>query len=587
MSSLIYSNNKKISFHQLTKTMTSIGEGPDFDIEMTGIIAPGLSILNETDGIKVFTLESNVNKNIRGNFNKFLKTAELFNLDQERFFIVVPHQTYQNQSSDWDYKLLPKSPEKMGYPDDLLNFFLSQIKNSRGILFYLKDDYLQTLAKKDIQVKDNTELIISDLLKQKSEETIIEVNGLTHSMIFNSDFINQQFILVRSQLSATEEAVLYISTDNLDELQKGLLYSLFHFATHSLQLHLFHRQKRLLKRSPEEKAGNFYIGKSLAMKRIKEMVEKIAKTDLSILIHGETGTGKEILVNHLYKTSLKPKLVTVNCAAIPKDLAESVLFGHAKGSFTGAVADQLGKIEEADGGILFLDEIAELNLETQAKLLRVLQDHIVQPIGKKEKKIKIRVIAATHKNLLEMIKEGKFREDLYFRLNEATLNLPALRERKDDIETLANLFLEEVTEANQLPQKHFSTEAISELKKYSYPGNIRELKTIVRKLAILSEQNTISKLDVMRELPQTNKLSEGEADFDLQAAKKQFIQSHVEKVLKLTGDNRTQAAKLLGISPRSLFRMLSDENDLDTDNDVIDELPKLPKSKETIVAPQL
>lgn len=585
MSYLIYSDKNKLEYFPITKTLTTIGNGLDFDIFIKVINSSGLSLLKEKDGVKIFKIDESENKNIKGIFNKTIQHPSIIHLTDEQFLVIVPNQELK-KATDWNYEKLPKSPYKNSFPEELLKFFTSNISNSKGILFHYKNGMLKTLAHDDITVKDNTEMIISDLLNRNNEETIIEVNGITHSMIFNTNYIDEQFILVRTKLNEAEdeEAILYLSTPDLNEIPKGLLYSLLSFATHSLVAHIIYKEKKhLLKNNISN--SDVMIGESLALKRIIDTANKIAKTDLAILIQGETGTGKEVLVQHIYKQSKKPKIVSVNCAALPKDLAESILFGHAKGAFTGATNDQIGKIEEADGGILFLDEIAELSLENQAKLLRVLQDQIVTGIGKKDKKVNIRIISATHQNLLQLIKDQKFREDLYFRLNEARLEIPPLRERKEDIPLLANIFLEETATKNQLTEKFITPEAINTLKKYQWPGNIRELKTIIRRLCILTDNQLITESDIINEIPQNIGL--GSDPFNFNNAKKSFIKAHLNKVLKHTGDNKNQAAKLLGITPRSLYRLLADEEFIDDDNIVTETSDKLLKTKDQYLALEL
>jgi DNA-binding NtrC family response regulator len=219
-----------------------------------------------------------------------------------------------------------------------------------------------------------------------------------------------------------------------------------------------------------------------------------------------------------------------------------------------------GRIEQANHGILFLDEIGELDLNVQAKLLRFLQDGLVTPIGGKEKKVKIRLVAATHKDLAQEVADGNFREDLYYRLNEAVVTLPPLRERGDDILQLGNLFLAQMIETNDLDDMAFSAEAEKLLKEHSWPGNIRELRSTMRKVAILNDEAFISADFLSSQLGARNNTVKDHFPMNLNQAKKLLIKRQIEKALDLARGNRTQAAKLLDITPRSLFRFLSDKD---------------------------
>src|SRR5690606_21628609 len=230
------------------------------------------------------------------------------------------------------------------------------------------------------------------------------------------------------------------------------------------------------------------IGESAALEQIKDMIEKVAPTDARVLITGPNGTGKELVAHWLHQKSERNKhpLIEVNCAAIPSELIESELFGHKKGAFTSAVKDRKGKFEQANGGTLFLDEIGDMSLSAQAKVLRALQEGKITPVGgDKEIKVNVRVLAATNKNLPEEIKEGRFREDLYHRLSVIIIKVPALNDRKEDIPLLTEYFAQKIAEEYGSSPKSFSNEAISELQKIDWTGNIRELRNVVERLVIL------------------------------------------------------------------------------------------------------
>jgi DNA-binding NtrC family response regulator len=240
------------------------------------------------------------------------------------------------------------------------------------------------------------------------------------------------------------------------------------------------------------------IGESAPINQIKEMIEKVAKTDARVLITGPNGTGKELVAHQLHQKSERSEapIVEVNCAAIPAELIESELFGHVKGAFTSAVKDRAGKFEAADGGTIFLDEIGDMSLAAQAKVLRALQENLIQRVGAdKDIKVNVRVIAATNKDLKLEIAEGRFREDLYHRLAVILIKVPALNERRDDIPLLINHFATKIAEEQGNTQKIFSDSAIKLLQEYDWTGNIRELRNVVERLIILGGQE-ISESDV-------------------------------------------------------------------------------------------
>ncbi|MFY9243628.1 MAG: sigma-54 dependent transcriptional regulator [Polaribacter sp.] len=233
------------------------------------------------------------------------------------------------------------------------------------------------------------------------------------------------------------------------------------------------------------------IGDSQAISHIKDIIEKVAATDARVLITGPNGTGKELVAHWLHEKSdrVKAPMIEVNCAAIPSELIESELFGHVKGSFTGANKDRAGKFEAANGGTIFLDEIGDMSLSAQAKVLRALQENKIQRVGSdKDIKVNVRIVAATNKDLKLEIAEGRFREDLYHRLAVILIKVPALNDRRDDIPLLVDFFTKKISEAQGTPRKAFSDEAIELLKKYDWTGNIRELRNVVERLIILGEK---------------------------------------------------------------------------------------------------
>ncbi|MEK7689473.1 MAG: sigma-54-dependent Fis family transcriptional regulator, partial [Bdellovibrionota bacterium] len=305
---------------------------------------------------------------------------------------------------------------------------------------------------------------------------------------------------------------------------------------------------------------------SSAMSEVARKIEKLAPTPLSVLILGDTGAGKEVVAHELHERSPRAKkpFVALNCAAIPATLLESTLFGHERGAFTGAVRSQPGKFLLADGGTLFLDEIGDLPFELQAKLLRVLQERQIEPIGaSRPVAIDIRVLAATHQDLDAAVKAGKFRQDLYFRLAGSTLKIPPLRDRQDDVAPLVRHFLKKLGSP-----KGLSPEAWTALEHHEWPGNVRELEQVITRAAMLSDGPDILVADL--ELPVAKPASsangvqtlgaalvEQSSDLKLRDAQDAFTSAFVAQVLHRNSGNRTAAAHELGISERTLYRLLS------------------------------
>jgi transcriptional regulator with GAF, ATPase, and Fis domain len=312
---------------------------------------------------------------------------------------------------------------------------------------------------------------------------------------------------------------------------------------------------RLVQELSDKKFGEI-IGACPSMLEVFRKLQKVAGTDISVLITGETGTGKELIAKEIHRRSPRADgpFVTINCGAIPENLIESELFGHVKGAFTGAVMSRPGKFQVADKGTLFLDEIGELPLNLQVKLLRALQERVVFRVGdSKPEKVDIRIVAATNRNLEEEIRAGNFREDLYYRLNVVNLWLPPLRDRGDDVMIIAKVLLSKYADELQSPVKGFSPAALAAIKKYSWPGNIRQLENRIKKALVLCDQTLLSPEDL--DLGQAAET----AILPLEKAKEEFQRKYVLEVLERNNGNRTQTARDLGVDPRTIFRYLEKE----------------------------
>lgn len=297
------------------------------------------------------------------------------------------------------------------------------------------------------------------------------------------------------------------------------------------------------------------IGSSKAISSVLDLVSKVAGNDVTVLITGESGTGKEMVattINRESPRSTKPYL-KMNCAAIPSELLESQLFGHERGAFTGAISRQEGCFERANGGSLFLDEIGDMSMMTQTKLLRVLQEQEFERIGGNTTiKVDVRIMAATNKNLLEEIKKGRFREDLYYRLNVVEIHIPPLRERIEDIPEIVGSFLEEFKEKYNKPDLRISNDAMMALTSYAWPGNVRELRNVIERAAVLSRADVVEADDFPDKIRKPSEASGEGMMEDRIYTMAEMERMYAQKVLEYAGGNKLKAARLLDIDPKTL-----------------------------------
>jgi two-component system, NtrC family, response regulator AtoC len=311
-------------------------------------------------------------------------------------------------------------------------------------------------------------------------------------------------------------------------------------------------ENRRLKAAVDQRYGfESILGRSPALERVFEQVRAVASSDASILLVGESGTGKELVARAIHHNSARREgpFVAVNCAAIPEHLLESELFGHEKGAFTGADRKRRGLFAEASGGVLFLDEVGDIPLALQAKLLRVLQERAVRPVGgSQETPLDLRLISATHRNLVTMVTEGRFREDLYYRLAVIPIRLPSLRERGDDIMLLATHFLERAVAALGRELKGFDEEATAWLLRHRWPGNVRELENVVERAATLAPGPRIVLADLHTEFAAPT------ADAAARPTLAELEAQYIQRVLAETRGDKVAAASILGISVRTLQR---------------------------------
>jgi len=386
-------------------------------------------------------------------------------------------------------------------------------------------------------------------------------NGITMPVIVVTSSYEIPLAVKCIKMGAFEYLTKPVSIERLEIVLRNAL------AESQLQNEVFKLQKEL---KSKELFQNI-IGKSLAIRDTMEQAMKVMETDLNVLILGESGTGKELFAQSIHNGSKRKNgpFVSVNCAAISSDLADSLLFGHVKGAFTGANNDHTGFFEQAHKGTIFLDEIGDMNSDIQAKVLRALQEHKIRKVGEKsEKTVDFRVISATNRDFSLAIMNNQFREDLYYRLEEFPLCIPPLRDREADISLLANHFLGEFASANNLEPLKFSAEALSDLMDYPWPGNIRELKNAVQRAAVTRKGTTIDILQAPRihgKTPlQHQQQQQQQEQTEAPPAPAVSLEDHErEAIMKAYGVSRgnlTRTAKVLGIGRATLYRKLDKFN---------------------------
>jgi two-component system response regulator PilR (NtrC family) len=401
-------------------------------------------------------------------------------------------------------------------------------------------------------------MIISDL--QMPNVTGLELLKFTKD--FNSDIV---FMMITA-FGTTETAVEAMKLGAYDYITKPFKIDevriLINNALKSKRLETENIQ--LKKELSKENSFSNIVGNSAIMHKIYDLIQRISQTATNVLITGESGTGKELIAKAIhFNGPLKDRpFVTVNCGAIPENLMESEMFGHKKGSFTGAIVDKMGLFEVADGGTLFLDEIGELPLNIQVKLLRAIQERVIRMVGGTEDiKVDVRIVAATNRNLEEFVKSGGFREDLYYRLNVIHIRSPSLRERREDITILAKHFLEKYSSRLTKSVKAISDDAMEILKKYDYPGNVRELENIIERTVALEAGATIlpeslpplvTTTSGNRKLASAYDIDVTDEGLDLEKIIGQIEKEILIKAIHRASGIKKRAAKLLGITFRSM-----------------------------------
>jgi len=370
-------------------------------------------------------------------------------------------------------------------------------------------------------------------------------------------------VIIITAFGSVETAVEAMKAGAYDYVTKPIDYEALLLAVdRAMERQQLLEEVRNLRSALDQRYGfDSIIGKSKVLLRTLEMASRVAQRDSTVLIRGETGTGKELLARAIHHNSRRKSrpFVTINCGAIPKDLIEAELFGFTRGAFTGAYTSKPGRIELADGGTLFLDEVGELPFEVQAKLLRLLQQGELEKVGASGPvTVDVRVLAATHRDLHAMIEDGAFREDLYYRLAVVPLELPPLRERRDDIPELVQHLFVKLKEKHGMPGFRIQPGLVRRLSGYRWPGNVRELENVIERMIVLSANDEITERDLPEEIQQTTSrddtffLQLPEEGISLEAVERELLLRALEKF----GWNQTQAARYLDISRRTLiYRM--------------------------------
>ncbi|MBN1947430.1 MAG: sigma 54-interacting transcriptional regulator [Bradymonadales bacterium] len=593
MPSLYYRPAGALEFktYQLHRKVTSIGKGDENDLTIADEELQDTHALVQFDGrtFSIFQVNRKCKISVNGHQVKkmVLSHRDEIHMGQTRLHFYLydePRDAQQDISPEalacyrkiheFSAQLL-SSYELTDLLERLMDSIIALTQADKGFLILTEGNELSVKVARNLQ-KEN----ISDALLQVSDSIINKVLKSKQAVIvsdaLNDEEFNTSLSVVNLKLCSVMCAplldrgemlgLIYVGNDNVVNLfTESHLEMLTIFAA---QASLIVANAVLLNQLKGEtvslrgkidamRYGNI-VGTSQVMRQVFRTVEKVAPTDVSVLIQGETGTGKELIAREIHNRSPRHRgpFVTINSAAIPENLLESELFGHVRGAFTGAVSTRTGRFQAANSGTLFLDEIGEMPLNLQVKLLRALQERMVTKVGdNRAEPVDIRVIAASNKDLEEAIRKGHFREDLYYRLNVVTLFLPPLRERGDDVVLIAKYLVDKFCRDFDVPHRRLGTNALIAIKKYGWPGNIRELENRLKKAVIMAEKSVISPedLDLRPDiLPPIQPLVE---------ARDEWQKNYINEVLALNNGNRTKTARDLGVDPRTIFRHLEKEQE--------------------------
>ncbi|ACG73364.1 transcriptional regulator, NifA subfamily, Fis Family [Anaeromyxobacter sp. K] len=454
--------------------------------------------------------------------------------------------------------------------DELMDALLEVTHADKGFLILLEDGEMSVRAARNVAretIEGAVERVSDSIIRRvvETRRALVVADALHDSEWSGStSVVNLKLCSVMcAPLMQKGEVfgVIYLGNDNVVSLfDERALELLAPFAAqasllvqNAMLLDSLRRENLSLKEAVASRQYGDLIGAGASMREVYRRIDKVAGTDISVLVSGETGTGKEVVAREIHRRSTRATgpFVAVNCGAIPEALLESELFGHVKGAFTGAVATRIGKFQAAHGGTLFLDEIGDMPLALQVKILRALQDRAVTKVGdNRPEAVDLRVVAATNRVLEDEIRKGTFREDLYYRLNVVAIHLPPLRDRGEDVVVIGKYFLQKYAKEFGARVRGFTPGALVAMRKYAWPGNIRELENRVKKAVVLADRALVSAedLDLRPEIL--------EPILPLAQAKEEFQKRYINEVLERNAGNRTKTAKDLGVDPRTVFRHL-------------------------------
>jgi two-component system response regulator PilR (NtrC family) len=466
-----------------------------------------------------------------------------------------------------------------------LKKYLEQTLKLRVELFTSAEELLMNFAK--VHKKESPFCLITDISLEEGSDGLFLIDVLKDKGFQFVPIVMTGFASIETAIAATRKGVFHYLTKpfELENLKKLVVEA---FETKFLKIFPkeiiadrlinFYANKQRpaskfnLEGPTKEDTFNGIIGRSKAMKHVFERIEKVAKTDSTILIMGPSGTGKELVASAIHKLSARSQKnrVSVNCGAIPSELLESELFGHVRGAFTGAISNRKGRFEMAQNGTILLDEIGDMPPLLQVKLLRVLQERVIEPVGHSEIiPIDVRVIAATHRDLEKAVQEGKFREDLFYRLNVIPIRIPALKDRREDIPLLISHFLDRFVSADRSNEISFSPVTMDLLLGYDWPGNVRELENVIERLVILRGGSEILPEDLPAKIFRSNPLATQQyktlfelpdSGVDLKQILSDIEDSLILQAMNRTGGNKNQASKLLTLNRTTLIEKMKKKN---------------------------
>jgi transcriptional regulator with GAF, ATPase, and Fis domain len=577
--------------YNLYKKITSLGSGPDNDIVLPDpLVVDGFAVHFDGQTYTVLAprkAEFVVNGKKRGKHKLSHDDRLVLGCCDLRFAMIDEAPPLEEEAAETiaeldAYTKLYEFSERLIHQRDLgellealMDAVIGITNADKGFLVLLEADTIDVKVARNLN-REN----IADAVSQLSDSIIAKVVRSRKPVIVSDAMRDDEFSAAKSVMQLKVSSVIcvplldrgrllgliYVGNDSIRDLfQQDTLRILTVFASQAslivanalLLNELRIDNKRLSERLEQYRFGEI-VGTSPPMQQVFRKVEKIAVTDISVLITGETGTGKELIAREIHNRSPRAgkPFVTINCGAIPENLLESELFGHVKGAFTGAVANKQGKFQAADGGTLFLDEIGEMPIELQVKILRALQERVVYRVGDtRPETCDIRILAATNRDLDKEIAAGRFREDLYYRLNVVNVELPPLRQRGEDVLVIARYLLSRYAREYDVKVKGLSPNAAVAIRKHAWPGNIRELENRIKKAIVLSESSVIGPDDLGLTgdvLPQILTLAE---------AKDKFQREYINEILALNNGNRTKTARDLGVDPRTVFRHLEKESE--------------------------